>query len=152
MSTTSSTDPAETLVDVLLAAPASDWPGSTAPDRIELAEESQPSDKTNTQRQTDVSLYVDVPVDGDYSVFSADGDLVRTHAPQVAVYTNASSTTHSYARAVVSIIQSYHADNETETAWVDGRPTASTDDRAQDFYYEGFAIMTVQTEWTGYDE
>jgi len=145
MSVTSSTDPVQTIVDILDDASSSDWAnGGSIPDRIERTENSDPSDKARSQRLSDISLYVFSPADGDLSKFSADDDAIQTETAQVDIYTDDSDTTNNYASDVISITGGYSSDNEQETAWTDIWPTTPVDNTGQAFYYGGFAVISVQ--------
>ena len=152
MSLSTENDPVEATRLMLDNAAASKWPSSTAPDRIEASEDSDPGEKESAQRRSQVSLYLAQDVDGDLTKQSAEGGIDRTHIVNVAIWTGDSDTTFSYKRAVEDIATDYVNDNKTNTQFVDVFPVTITDDRAQNFYASGFAIETVGVRLRGYDD
>jgi len=150
VSVTSDQDPVGACVDILDEVPASSWPDSTAPTRIERSETSTPAQKEGDQRLTDVSVYVAAPVDGDLRKHHAAGGLEERHTVAVQVWTNDSATTDAYARTIRDVAAAYHADNNDRTAWVDVRPQSGVDDRAGSFYVGGYAVETVRIRFLGF--
>ena len=151
MSVTSTKDPVQAVVDILDNEAASAWPSNTAPDRIERAEESDPSQKEGDQRRSQVSLYVQNLADGDLRKQHAAGGLDERYVIEVQVWTGDSADTNAYYRAIIEdIMPAYYTDNNDLTNFYDIAPESSGDARAGSFHTSGFAIETARVRLKGF--
>lgn len=138
------TDPVQAVMDILSGASNSEWPNSTPPDRIERMEASEPSEKQRASRQSDVSLYVFSPVEGETAKFDASGSRTdQTEQVEVVIYTKGASTANNYAGAVQSRIAAFATDNQNATSWADIWPVSIEDSTAQGFYRQGMTPISV---------
>ena len=151
MSVTSAKDPVAAVVDILENEAASAWPSNTAPDRIERAEESTPSEKEGDQRRSQVSLYVQNLSDGDLRKQHAAGGLDERYVVEIQVWTGNSADTDAYYRAIIEdIMPAYYTDNANLTSFYDIAPESSADARAGSFSATGFAIETARVRLWGF--
>lgn len=147
MSVTSSTDPVETVKDVLDAMAAGDWSnlGST-PNRIQFEWESEPSEKLRNARLSDVSVYVGSPAPGTIEQFSAGVESYEeTQIVAATVWSGTKAdTTNAAADIRDHFAANYWPDNSQKSNWREIAPTEEDDQRAGAFYRSGFHVISVQ--------
>lgn len=155
MSVTSSTDPIQTVVDILDATDAGDWPNAgSKPTYIERVEESPRNTKEN--RTSADAVYVWMPTEGSQDQFSAG---VESYLDAAVVQVDAWSASSNsdpagQAHALVEDVRSYFASNYwTDTAgksnWhriepqASGNTTAHMNPRKAD---QGIATQQLRLE------
>lgn len=131
MSVSNSTDPVQTIIDILDNAAASEWSNAYGVPRfIERLEETEFSVKKN---RSDPACYVWSSVDGDFSQMGAGYDAeLDDQVVQVDVWDRDSATrAATIAGDVRSIAYNYATDNQSSTKWSEIAPQSESDIRAE---------------------
>lgn len=127
--TSTSTDPVQTVIDLLSGTTAANWPSGTKPDPIEHQWDSTQRTKDN---RSGVAAYVWSPDIGTQEQLSADGatkDQVETI--DVDVWSADPVEANDVAGDVVAILEDYWNDKQANTEWHRIRPQSTDDRRAE---------------------
>lgn len=133
MSTTTSIDPVQTVLDLLNAATAGDWSNAGGtPSRIARSSEYPQSDKAAYEAGDAIYVYVS----GGEGI---DPEGTDTFTEQFRVSCdlwtlNGEDRAHAIARDIQDILNDYWTDNSTATNWTTVRPFD-----IQDYRHETFA-------------
>ncbi len=148
MSVTGATHQVQTVVDILQNATSY----TVEPD-IRKHWDDRPSEMGPGADQPPV-VYVWSPVSSDIPQFSSDGDLFdRTSTVEIQVWSLSEDDTITVQDDVVGILSEYFADNNTQTSFVDIRPTNTTDFRQQTHIGEtDHYIATIEADLRTLDE
>lgn len=130
--TSDSTDPVQTIVDLLDGSAVSKWSG-TKPEYIEPDWESSENEKRSRSRDGPAA-YASSPAVGPQDSFSADADVkIQTETVTVEIRSLGHATgtdTASIASDVVSILEDYWHDSKEFTEWNRIQPQETDDQRA----------------------
>lgn len=147
MSVSTSSDPVETVKDVLDDMEMSDWAELEAlPDRIALSEASEPSEKLRNSRLSEVSVYVWSPATGVFDQHSAGvSHYIDNQVVQCDVYAGTTAKAGNAAADIrAHFAGNYWNDNSQKSNWKTIRPTEENDQRAGAFHVNGFHVVSVQ--------
>lgn len=126
---TTSTDPVQTVVDILDGTAESNWPNGTKPTHIEKQWQSTFQTKSNRDRP---AAYAFSPERGTQDQFGRNADTkVRTETIEVDVWTTSASDTDSIAADVITILEDYYNEGKTNTQWNRIRPAEADDRRSE---------------------
>jgi hypothetical protein len=146
MSVTSADDAVAAIIDLLQAAPDTDWTPDT-PDIKQWWDDAQ-NERGPGADQSGI-CYVWSPTGSSLDRFSIDGTRFdRQDNVEVQIWTLDETDTEQLRRDVVDIISQYLDDNETQTPFTDVQPVTSTDWREQnqarrtDHYIASVEIQT----------
>lgn len=129
LATSTSTDPVQTIVDLLSNTVSGDYPNGTKPDPIEKHWDSQYREKVN---RDGVAAYVRSPETSSTDQLSVDADTkVQMERVNVQVWGNTEADVVNAAGDVEAILQDYHNDRGDNTAWSRIR-VLGQDDRRQE--------------------
>lgn len=131
MSVSTSTDPVQTIVDILEAAADADW--ATAGGPPDVIEKSEATDFSRKQRRDTLdAVYVLSADSGTVSKIGARYEPYRDERTvRAEVWTPASETlAEAYRQDIRDISLEYANDNQTATAWTQIAPAGDDDLRA----------------------
>jgi len=150
MSTTSSNDPVQQVLDLLGNAGDAEWPSDTPPTAIRGYQDDSQGNKGPSAGQPPI-LYVLAPTDTTLERFSADGDLFdQSHSVFVQVWSYDPDASKNYQLKVASILSDYLDDNAVETPNSTVEPTAMSDFRHQTHSQDtDYHILSVEAELRG---
>lgn len=133
MSVTASTDPVQTVLDILSNAAAGEFSNPNGkPTRITRSSEFAPSDKSAYEAGNALYVY-----QSGTSGIESLGTDAYTEAYRIStdIWTlNGEPEAHAIARDVQGVLNGYWTDNKTRTAWTTVRPF-----EIQDYRHETFA-------------
>lgn len=124
-----STDPVDTIIDILDGTAQSNWPNGTKPSTIEKQWEHTFQWKKN---QANPAAYVWSPERGSQDQFGPDHETkIRGETIDVDVWALDDSNVDSISGDVISILEDYWMDSQENTQWDRIRPESPDDRRAE---------------------
>lgn len=128
--TSTSTDPVQTIVDLLDGTAEPNWPGGTKPTYIERRWDSSRNEK---RRRKDPAAYAFSPDIGTQRQYGPDADTkIRTEVIDVNVWARDHAVADTVASDVITILEDYWNDGQASTAWNRIRPQSADDQRGED--------------------
>jgi len=126
--TSTSTDPVQTIIDLLSGTPKADWP-TTKPDWIETRWTSTHHQK---RQREGGAVYAWSPAEGTREPISVDADVSNeTEVVFAECWHPSSSDAASLANSVATILEQYWKDNKEYTTFRHVRPVRQDDRRAE---------------------
>lgn len=150
-----SSDPVQTIVDLLDGADASLWTNASP-----IVEAFEDSSQQTKEHRRDPALYCWSPVDGNFEEFDAEYSHRETgETIEIQVWCLGDShadgqvDANQYASDIVSILDEYARDNYNRTQWHQIKPDSVTDERAGKPYRDtDHFILRVQCTLDSLDE
>ncbi len=129
LATSTSTDPVQTIEDLLTGTVSGDYPNGTKPDPIEKHWESEYRTKAN---RSGTAAYVRSPQVGEQEQISTAGETKdQTERVDVEIWGDDQGTVATIAGDVEAILEDYWNDRTANTQWTRIR-TLGQDDRRQE--------------------
>lgn len=130
MATSSSTDPVQTLIDLLTGTPQASWPNGTKPTHIEAWPDTSHDKRL---KRADPSVYIRTGQPGDQQPLSKDADhSLNTETVHCDIYSPDKTEAYTIAEDVEAILEDYWHDENGDTEWTHGiRPQGKEDLREE---------------------